>query len=324
MNESGMTAKEKYIQLCETEKSIPVFSQPWWLDTVCGRDNWDVVLEEKAGTIRGSLPYVVRKKWGFKALLCPKLTQTLGIWMAPSTAKYAKRLGQEKEIMTNLVAQLPKHHVFIQSFHHSFENWLPLFWLGFEQVTKYTYVIEDLSNLDNVFQETNANIRTDIRKAEKILTIRDDLSIEEFYRVVSLTYQRQDMNVTYSLELLKRVVEAALARDSGKMIFAVDETGRTHAVLFMVWDQTSAYYMIGGADPELRNSGAGSLNVWKAIQFASTVTQSFDFEGSMVEGIERFFRGFGARQKPYFRISKFSNPLIACFHYLRRRWTGKI
>lgn|GEM_PF-4541022 len=54
----------------------------------------------------------------------------------------------------------------------------------------------------------------------------------------------------------------------------------------------------------LRTSGASSLLLWEAIRFALQVAERFDFEGSMFEPIERFFRGFGAVQKPYFQISK--------------------
>ena len=63
---------------------------------------------------------------------------------------------------------------------------------------------------------------------------------------------------------------------------------------------------MGGADPELRNSGATSLLMWEAIQFAATVTKKFDFEGSMIESVERFVRAFGARQIPYFQITRMS------------------
>ena len=37
-----------------------------------------------------------------------------------------------------------------------------------------------------------------------------------------------------------------------------------------------------------------------------TVTEKFDFEGSVVEPVERFFRGFGGTLRPYFRITRFS------------------
>jgi hypothetical protein len=74
---------------------------------------------------------------------------------------------------------------------------------------------------------------------------------------------------------------------------------------------------MGGSDPELRNSGANSLCMWEAIKFASTVTKAFDFEGSMIESVERFFRAFGARQVPYFQISKINSPFVKIYRDIR-------
>jgi len=44
--------------------------------------------------------------------------------------------------------------------------------------------------------------------------------------------------------------------------------------------------------------------VKEIIKYVSNYTNKFDFEGSMIEGIENSFRQFGAIQKPYFAISK--------------------
>ena len=77
-----------------------------------------------------------------------------------------------------------------------------------------------------------------------------------------------------------------------------------------MWDENSAYYLMGGGDPDLRNSGAASLVLWEAIKHASTVTGKFDFEGSMNESIERFFRGFGGRQELAFNVSKTNSKLL--------------
>ena len=39
-----MTSKEKYIIFAESEANLPIFSKPWWLDSVCGIDDWDVAI----------------------------------------------------------------------------------------------------------------------------------------------------------------------------------------------------------------------------------------------------------------------------------------
>jgi hypothetical protein len=50
--------------------------------------------------------------------------------------------------------------------------------------------------------------------------------------------------------------------------------------------------------------------MWEAIRYSARVTQRFDFAGSMLEPIERFFRGFGAMQMPYHSLSKTPSRLL--------------
>ena len=39
-----MNNKILYDKFCDDNKDILIFYQPWWLDTVCGSNNWDVLL----------------------------------------------------------------------------------------------------------------------------------------------------------------------------------------------------------------------------------------------------------------------------------------
>ena len=96
----------------------------------------------------------------------PPLTQTMGPYIKyPEGQKYARKLAYEKEMMTNLIDQLPKVDYFCQNFHSSITNWLPFYWKGFEQSTRYSYVISEFNEeIELVFQE---NIRREIKKAKK-------------------------------------------------------------------------------------------------------------------------------------------------------------
>jgi hypothetical protein len=287
-----------------------IFSQPWWLDAVApGR--WGEIVIEKGGSLAARLPYVFRKKsFGRTFLEMPKLTKTLGPWLRPYPGKYTNRLSEEKELMTELILRLPPFTSFLQNFDSSITNWLPFYWQGFSQTTRYTYVLEDLSDLDQVWNGFRENIKTDIRKSEKTVTIRDDLPFENFMTLNRKVFSRQGKDAWYSAEFAANLDAACAAKGRRKIFLAEDATGRLHAGVYIVWDEQSAYYLMGGGDPELRSSGATSLCMWEAIKFAAAVTQKFDFEGSMIEPVERFFRAFGARQVPFFQISKInSRPL---------------
>lgn len=306
-----MTSKEKYRLLCEQEPSIPIFSQAWWLDSVAG-DDWNVVLVEKKGKVQASLPFTTHKRLGLTIIDQPTLTQNLGPWLRPSTAKYARKLSQEKDLLQKLFSELPIFARYNQNWHPQRTNWLPLFWLGYEQTTRYTYRIEDLTNTEAVWKAFEANIRTDTRKAEnkESIKVRSDLPLDDFLNLNEKVFLRQGLALPYTKDLVYRLDAAASANNARKIFIAEDEQGRHHAAVYLIWDDNTAYYLMGGGDPELRNSGATSLCMWEAIKFAATVTKSFDFEGSMLESVERFFRAFGAKQTPYFTVSKTNSKVL--------------
>lgn len=310
--------KAQYRILCETEPSIPLFSQAWWLDAVAG-DSWNVVVVEKGGEIQAAMPYVMKQKFGLTLLTQPTLTQNLGPWIRPTQAKYAKRLSREKDLMQALIDQLPSYTHFQQNWHHTVTNWLPFYWKGFEQTTRYTYRIDGLEEEEAIWEDVQSNIRREIRKASNRegVVVRDDLSIDDFFSLNEMVFARQGKTLPYTKAFVKNLDAATAERKARKIFIAEDSQGRRHAGVYLVWDSQSAYYLMGGGDPELRNSGATSLCMWEAIKFASTVTQSFDFEGSMIEPVERFFRAFGARQTPYYAISHTPSKLFKLMKFVR-------
>ena len=301
-----MTDKEKYRIFCETEEKIPLFSKDWWLDAVCSEPGtgWNVILLNKGDDIIASMPYCIKRRHGLTYITMPKLTQAMGPWLRDSKAKYAKALGQEKFLMTELIQRLPPFDHFVQNFHYSITNWLPFYWQEFSQTTRYTYIIEDISNLDIIWSGFESKIRTDIRKAERTLTVDTNPDIDCFLDLNDMSFARQDLKTPYSRALIKRLDSSCQSRNCRKVFIARDSQNRTHAGLYLVWDCHSAYYLMSGANPELRSSGATSLCLWEAIRFSSKVCSRFDLEGSMMEPVERFFRGFGAKQVPYFQIKK--------------------
>ncbi len=288
-----------------TDHTLPgsIFVQDWWLDAVAP-GQWDAATVAENGRVIARMPYILRRHRSLTLLDMPLLTPHLGPWLAPLPGKYATRLSREHQLLDALIQQLPSFDFFSQRFHHRITNWLPFHWQGFQQTTYYTYVIEDLENLDQVWDAFRPSIKRAVRKAQKQVIVRDDLGLEALWRLNQLTFQRQNMNAPYDLAYLTSIDAACAQRNQRRIFFAEDARGRIHAALYLVWDDQSAYYLMGGNDPELQNSGAPSLLLWEAIQFASTVSRSFDFEGSMIPGVERFFRSFGARQTPYFRITK--------------------
>jgi Acetyltransferase (GNAT) domain len=147
-------------------------------------------------------------------------------------------------------------------------------------------------------------VRREIRKARTRVEVRDDVDLDRFHAVCAKTFARQGLPVPATLLQLARLDAACAARGARLKLSAHDDADRIHAVAYVVWDTNAAFYLLGGADPALRTSGASSLLLWEALRRARDVTDVFDFEGSMLAPVERFFRGFGAVQTPYLRVSR--------------------
>jgi hypothetical protein len=145
--------------------------------------------------------------------------------------------------------------------------------------------------------------------------------LAEFYRVHNLSYARQGKKPPVSFDLLSSLDAALVVRGQRAMFFARDRaSGQVHGVAYLIWDRQSAYYIMAGDDPALRQSGASVLLAWEAIQYTHAVLKLsvFDFAGSMIKPIERVRRQFGARQIPYLRVSKTWSFLWRWAKYVRR------
>jgi hypothetical protein len=311
-----MTAKDIYRHFAATEPSLPIFSRDWWLDATAGPDGWNVSLVKQDQRVVGAMPYTWHKRFGMKLIGQPALTQKLGPWIRPAVGKQAKRLNNERAIMQELIDQLPEFDHFNQNWHYGCTNWMPFCWNGFKQSTNYTYVLDKLDNTDALWSGFSNNTRAECNKAtgRYKLTIRDDLSLDALLALNRMTFARQGMEVPYSDDFVHRLDEACAKRACRKYFLAVDADGRHHAGNYIVWDENSAYGLINGADPALRGSGAASLCMWEVIKYSAGVTKRFDFTGSMLQPIERFFRGFGATQVPYFHVSKTTSVLLQLRH----------
>jgi hypothetical protein len=279
------------------------FEQRWWLEAVAP-GQWGEVLIERQRDVVARLPYVRKKRFGFTVLTQAPLTRFVGPWLRPPDGKPGARLGSERELMTELIAGLPRFDAYRGNFAPAVTNWLPFYWAGFEATLRYTYRFDDLSDPDRLWTDVAKSTRNHIRRAGQHVEVRTDRGVEDVLRINHKVFARQGLAVPYGDTLVHRLDLACRARGVRTVLTAVDAQDRVHAATYLVRDGTTTYMLFGGADPEFRSSGARSLLVWEAIRRAGEETRSFDFLGSMIESVERFNRSFGASQVPYLFVTR--------------------
>lgn len=297
-----------------------IFAKTFWLDAVGAKYNILGCFDKGKRLVAG-MPITETNK-GYVAM--PKLTQTLGIVFSDfSKMKYVKKISKEKDIIMEFVDNIPKFKYFDCGFHYNFTNWMPFMWKGYKQQTRYTYVIEGIQDIEKVRVGFSDSTKSVINKSIGLnLRVVDNLTLSDMYGMLAKTFHRQNMAVPFDFDWFSRFDEIVNKNNARKMFFTIDAQNNLHAALYLVYDKNCAYYLLGGADPEYRSSGAMYLNIFEAIKCSAEFTDKFDFEGSIVPQIESMFRSFGALQKQYFRISKNNSIMLNLKEDIRKY--GKI
>ena len=233
-----------YDRLVDESPQGILFCHSWWLDAVApGR--YQILTVERGGAIKAALPIVFRDWAAGLQIGMPELTHKLGILFAPSEAKYAERLSDEHELVGQLIEKLPAGCSFDQQFHENFTNWLPFYWEGFSQSTRYTYIIDDLSDVDAIWGNFRTEARRDVEKATQDgLRVRETDDIELLYDVNRKTLERLGISIMFDVEFLARI-DAAASKNAGRKAFvAEDPAGRTHACEYLLYDKRCAILLL--------------------------------------------------------------------------------
>jgi hypothetical protein len=313
------TPKNHYIAFCQSNNSIPLYMQAWWLDTVCTEGAWDVCLAyDIADQIEGVLVYYFTQKNGlFSAIQMPALTPHTGLWMREMDEFMPRQheiYEYKQRVLSKLIFQLPSTLLYHQNLHYSLTDCQPFYRNGFKAETHYSYILEDIHDLETVYDNMSDSTRRGIRKAEKDLIFGTCDDFEVFIQMVEKINLKQKVKPNLDLKVFEKLDKQLIAKELRKMYVAFDTEGMPHAAIYIIYDNTSAHYLFGVSDSEKQSNAATSLLLWQAIQNASNSgLDLFDFEGGMHSNEAFIFQNLNAIQKPFFKITKSRNRFYELF-----------
>ena len=291
-----------------------VFEQPWWLEAIAP-GTWDVIEVKHNEECVCRLPYVQMRQYGIRYMGTPGMSMFSGPWIRETGGKAVTYLGYKKEVLTEMIDMLPKGNISISlSPEHNY--YLPFLWKGFKIVPRFTYRIWDTSDLNKLWNNFDKSARKAIKKGSELLKLRTDLPIEVLFDLEDKTFARQGRKNPTDKEQLRRVYNACLEHDACVLMCAMDDADRVHTATLYVYDDKTLYAIHGGSDPELRESQADSFLIWKGLELASQKKLAFDFEGSSIEGIEKYFRSFGGEPLVYYSAQRY-NALMSLLEYVK-------
>lgn len=256
----------------------------------------------KQGDLIGGLNLEQIKLKGFAALAAPTWHPHCALFTLPFEGNHTRVFSQQKKVLEAIATFLSvrKEKVFSIPFPPEWTDMQPLMWAGFNCTPKYTYRI-DLQKHPDLLDVYAPKVRTNVRKCSNELLIIEPGTFDEFYSCLHQTALNAgfDLNVTR----LKSFADAA-ANDGLEMTVA-KHNGRAMAASMTVSDAVGSYYLFGGMDRTNSDYNALTCILHASIEQAQQRGLNyFDFEGSMIPGVEAYFRSFGGNQLPYFLVSK--------------------
>jgi hypothetical protein len=278
-----------------------VFCYSWWLTSIT-KSNFKILAVYDNDEIVAGIPLALDTHGKVNI---PPMTRTLGVLYKMQDYQSArKKISAERKWLSELLKYVVRDDFVQMCMHHNFTDWLPFRWHGFSQTTRYTYILNyEKKTPGELWDNLDLRNRKIIRKSTKNgIRVETTDDFELIYRYESLSYERQGLKFEIPYNDLKILDDASKERGNRIIFKAIDNTNQVHAVLYVAFNNKSAYALLSGSDPKLRKQGGHTLILWEAVRYFSGRVDCFNFGGSDIEKIESHLKGFGGTLTPYFHI----------------------
>lgn len=296
--------KKEYQEFMDANTPL-IFHNSWWLEIF---RNWyhhkyyvRYYGASKNDTILAVLPIPVHRKL-FNIVSSPLLTPYQGhVFLSEIfKGKRTSIISKLKEISSLFAKALRSYRLV---FYYPFSPWQvdlqPYIWAGFIVRVRYTYIIDLNASLEEIWKGMDKRRRNEIKKAKLVNSKIVEDSIDSFVELKDLTSKRQGKGYIPG-NLWKLLFKECSKRGQCK-VWTAYFNREPLASLFLVWDKEKAYYLGGGINEN--SQGLMSLLIWNTIKFSKeNGLKVFDFEGSNIPRIEKYFRKFGGEIKPVFYV----------------------
>lgn len=233
------------------------------------------------------LPLPTKKKLGIDYVYRPLLCQQLGI--------VSKQKLSETTIATMIKFISPKIKYINYCVSTKFGN-------KGNFIPKDNYII----NLNQTYPKLLANYKYNTRRQIKIALKNEPNIIEELSIDVIIQFLKQTFSNKNSIlsdkdyPILKRLFEVLSANQLGNSIGILNDANELCAVIFYIKTEKRIINLINASTNLAKKNGWMTVLIDHIIKKYSNTNAVFDFEGSNLPTVARFFRSFGSQKTNYY------------------------
>ncbi len=269
-----------YDNCIENSVQGTVYAMSWYLNAVF--PDWSLYI---IGNYDVVMPVPLKRKFGLKYALQPQFCQQLGI--------FSKRKVHKNEI-EELLSKLP--FFYCLNFNNANLSDVKA------EAQRPNYELDITANYESLYSGFSQQCRRNIKKANSYSQKSDVVSKTEYLNFL------QDNSPSWlneqQFEILSRLIDNAISKNCAELLCVRDSDGQILAtVMFVNW-RNRKYYLMPMSSEKGKLWQSMTLLLSEVIKKSASSSLILDFEGSAIEGVAKFYKGFGAVNSPYPMISK--------------------
>ena len=276
---------ERWDVIIAQSKNQLGYAYSWYLDIVS--PGWEALVSNNYEFV---MPLPVKRKFGIPYIVQPILTQQLGVFSALETTH---------EIIQFFIKKIPYYSYEINLNEGNFnKNIIPL----------PNYVLNLNESYESIAKRYSKNtIRNIVKTQKEGLVLRNNLNIIDFidfYNSVDKKF------ISINSGVLKKLLERAIEKKAINLMAVENKNNEIIAALCLFQTGNRLVYLLPISNHEGKKSSAMFMLVDYLIKSRAQSNLNLDFEGSLIDGIARFYKGFGAKNHPYYLLKRFRPTLL--------------
>lgn len=282
---------EKWDKAIHTASNALVYALSWYLDIVS--PDWNALI---LGDYDIIMPLTHKRKYGIEYLIQPAFTQQLGVFYKENN----------RNLIYEFIKMLHEKYKYI-NINLNYENCRDSF---DEFKLKLNYVLNLNESYESIYKNYSTNTKRNIKKANKEHLIL--LENIDYQKILDFKKKYANEGVTrVNYRTLENILKTTTKQRKGEGLAIYTNSNNILATTFLIKEFNRIIFLISVSNDKGKEKSAMFFLVDHIIKKYSGQNYIFDFEGSSVSGIKRFFEGFGAQQEiyPKLKVNNLSWPL---------------
>lgn len=277
--------QRKYNDCVRQDKSALFYAYSWYIGAVC--DRWDLLVLNDYDAV---WPVPVRFKWGIKYCYQPVAIQQLGIYSKRPLTVEESELFMEAFYATFRYADISLNEGQFEAFD------LP----AISMQEQPNYVLNLNRPYQDIYEDYSTNLKRNLRKSEKEgLQLFDSDGPDDILELFK-SYKARELKLQDNFfRDFKKVLYKCIHMGIASVYTVYGGPNTLLAGAFFVKHQGRAVFLFSAVSPYGRTVKAMPFLINEFIIYNSQKMDLLDFEGSKQEGLARFYKSFGAENRPY-------------------------